>query len=671
ATAGNVRVNGNGIVSTEFSASNGPRTAGGSFPSVDDPADSVPANPLHRWTRVIDAHSFATKFGLGTLTAAWAERNPGTQWEGDWGNRVRMVGTSGDVTRTALEFRGAYGFPSHGIASIRVITRDMITPQDFAFIGDSVGASIASTDTSELPAVLDGVFATAKFDVVGGRCTANENCLGTNGVEAAQAIANGTEIAIVELGYNDEDNFAGKIDQVMTVLRGKGVSRVGWVTMSERRTSRGYAEANQALRDARARWPELVVLDWNAASTGSDKDRWYSDSVHLTNTGQSEFSLWLRGQALSLATPGPGKLGAGRFLRVKMPGVGDVPETGLSAVALNVTAVDPSGWGFFTVWPCGSPMPPDASHVNYLAPGAVEPNSVLAPVDSTGEVCVWTYEASHVLVDVNGWFTSGFQGRAPDRIVDTRSGQGAPLGRLPAGQTLRVKVLDNGGVPASGVTAVALNVTAVEPTGWGFFTVWPCGSPMPLDASHVNFINAGAVEPNSVLAPVDSTGEVCIWTYADSHVLVDVNGWFTSGFEGRAPDRIVDTREGRGAPAGPLGAGQTLRVPVSGVGDVPASGVSAVALNVTAAETEGWGFFTVWPCGSPMPPDASHVNFVNAGAVEPNSVLVPVDHTGEVCIWTYAAADVLVDINGWFTSGFEGRSPRRFVDTRSGQFAPL
>ena len=72
-----------------------------------------------------------------------------------------------------------------------------------------------------------------------------------------------------------------------------------------------------------------------------------------------------------------------------------------------------------------------------------------------------------------------------------------------------------------------------------------------------------------------------------------------------------------------------------------------------------------------MPPDASSVNFIKAGAVEPNSVLVPVDSTGEVCIWTYAPSHVLVDINGWFTSGFQGRAPRRFVDTRSGQFTPL
>ena len=246
---------------------------------------------------------------------------------------------------SALNFRGSYGFPSHGIASIRVITRDMVTPQDFAFIGDSVGFSITDSDTAELPALLDGVFATNVFDAVGGRCTASPNCIGTTGVQAAQAVPNGTEIAIVELGYNDPSGFAAKIDQVMSVLRGKGVSRVGWVTMSERRTTSGFAAANQALNAARARWPELVVLDWNQASSGADRDRWFADDVHLTTTGQSEFALWLRGQTLSLATAGPGKLGAGRFLRVRVAGVGGVPVSGVTAVALNVTAVDPSGWG--------------------------------------------------------------------------------------------------------------------------------------------------------------------------------------------------------------------------------------------------------------------------------------------------------------------------------------
>ncbi|MFK7919949.1 MAG: SpoIID/LytB domain-containing protein, partial [Ilumatobacter sp.] len=55
------------IVSTEFSASNGPRTAGGAFPPVDDIGDDTPQNPYHRWTRIIDADTFAAQHGLGQI----------------------------------------------------------------------------------------------------------------------------------------------------------------------------------------------------------------------------------------------------------------------------------------------------------------------------------------------------------------------------------------------------------------------------------------------------------------------------------------------------------------------------------------------------------------------------------------------------------------------------
>ena len=43
------------MISAEYSASHGPRNAGGQFPAVDDPADNVPQNPNHRWTRTLDA----------------------------------------------------------------------------------------------------------------------------------------------------------------------------------------------------------------------------------------------------------------------------------------------------------------------------------------------------------------------------------------------------------------------------------------------------------------------------------------------------------------------------------------------------------------------------------------------------------------------------------------
>jgi lysophospholipase L1-like esterase len=667
-TAGVIRRWPNGtVVSTEFSSSNGPRTAGGAFPPVDDPADDIRENALHRWVRVIDATALESRYGLGNLVAAGTQRHPTTTFDGIWGGQVVLQGTTGSASMVNWDFRQAYGLPSPGF-TLRAVTRDTVTGQDLAFIGDSVG--VGATNNGELQALLNGVFSTVHVDALGSRRTVGGG-VQPDGLAAAQAIPEGTDVAIVELGYNDSSNYAANIDQVMGALRAKGVQRVAWVNLSTRRTSApGFAQFNEALAAAQARWPELQVLDWNAASSGQPCDRWYqNDGVHLTSTGDVGLAMFLRTAMLSLPSEGCGKLGAGSYMRVRVTGVGGVPATGVTAVALNVTAVDPAAWGFFTLWPCGSARPADASHVNYIEPGAVEPNAVLAPVDETGEICLWTYSASHVLVDVNGWFTGGFEGRNPSRIVDTRSGFGAPAGRLPAGQVLRVKVSGEGGVPPSGVTAVALNVTAVETAGWGFFTVWPCASDMPV-ASHVNFVRSGLVEPNSVLMPVDATGEVCIWTYADAHVLVDVNGWFTSGFTGQAPVRIVDTRSGQGAPQGRLGAGQVLEVPVSGVANVPASGVTAVALNVTAVETAGWGFFTVWPCNSPMPPDASHVNFIRPGAVEPNSVLAPVDASGKVCIWTFADAHVLVDVNGWFTEGYQGQAPRRFVDTRSGQTTP-
>ena len=63
---------GNGtIVSTEFSASNGPRTAGGSFPVRDDAGgDGTAPNPNHRWVRVLDADALAATYGLGSITSA-------------------------------------------------------------------------------------------------------------------------------------------------------------------------------------------------------------------------------------------------------------------------------------------------------------------------------------------------------------------------------------------------------------------------------------------------------------------------------------------------------------------------------------------------------------------------------------------------------------------------
>jgi hypothetical protein len=154
--------------------------------------------------------------------------------------------------------------------------------------------------------------------------------------------------------------------------------------------------------------------------------------------------------------------------------------------------------------------------------------------------------------------------------------------------------------------------------------------------------------------------------YGKAHVLVDVAGYFSSGFSALAkPERFLDTRTS-GVKVGKVdGSGEPYSLVVGGVSGVP-SGVSTVALNVTVVDGEAaavGGYVTVFPCGDR--PTASNVNFVE-GQTVPNAVIAPVSADGRVCLYVYGKAHVLVDVAGYFSSGFSALAkPERFLDTRT------
>lgn len=659
ATAGDVRVwtGTNNLVSTEFSASNGPRTAGGSFPSVNDPFDDVEPNPLHQWTRVIDADSVMSRYGLSSADAVATVNDPTTPYDGIWDNRVSLG--NGNY-RSAWNFRGDYGLPSPGFELVPIY-RSMTNAADFAYIGDSIGTGMALGSSSEFQVLTDEVFDAEMYSSVSGRTTAQ-------GVAVAETVPMGTDLVVVELGYNDTPStMPERIDAVMTALADRQVGLVVWPNLSTRRSGYDYASTNAALDAARSDWPNLVVADWNAHSGHASAHRWFqSDGVHLTSTGDAEFSLFLRDRILQLLGDGytpPRRLGAQQTLEVPVLGIGAVPASGVSGVALNVTAVRASAPGHLTVWPCGSPKP-ETSSVNFVA-AAASPNAVVVPVDETGAICVWSLVATDLIVDVSAWFgDSASMEAAQARLIDTRDGTGTPQRPLPEGERLEVPVLGVGGVPASGVSGVALNVTAARPTADGHLTVWPCGSERP-DTSSVNYLR-GVASPNAVVVPVDDTGTVCVSTHAETDVVVDVSAWFADNSSmAAAAARLIDTRNGTGTAERSLPAQNQLEVLVLDVGGVPGSDVSGVALNVTAARPTADGHLTVWPCASARP-ETSSVNFVN-GVASPNAVVVPVDGTGKICVWTYARTDVLVDVSAWFGAGASmGVASDRLVDTRFG-----
>jgi predicted esterase len=138
------------------------------------------------------------------------------------------------------------------------------------------------------------------------------------------------------------------------------------------------------------------------------------------------------------------------------------------------------------------------------------------------------------------------------------------------------------------------------------------------------------------------------------------------------PVRTLDTRDGTGGFAAPVGPGATIDVPMTGRGGVPPAGVSAVAVNVTVTQPSASGFLTIYPTGTARPL-AANLNFTPAKTV-PNLVVVKVGAGGKASLFNSAGnSHVVFDLAGWYTDGGAGNDgrytalvPARILDTRSG-----
>ena len=352
--------------------------------------------------------------------------------------------------------------------------------------------------------------------------------------------------------------------------------------------------------------------------------------------------------------------GSAGALTVNVLGKAGLPSSTsqINSVVLNVTVTagtNPArGGGYVTVYPCASGRP-NSSNLNFEADQTI-PNSVVAPIDGAGNICFYVYGTAHLLADVSGYFSSASAMVAmyPNRILDTRSG--SQIGALDGTGEARIfNVLGQGGLPSTPgqMNAVILNVTVTNTekplVGGGYVTVYPCASGRP-NSSSLNFEDDQTI-PNSVIAPVDPAGNICFYVYGKAHVLADINGYFPTGSSLTAlpPARILDTRSELKVGASD-GSGAPHRLNVHGQGGLPASGIGAVVLNVTVTGGEnpsvGGGYVSVYPCASGRP-SASSLNF-EADHTIPNSVIAPVDSSGNICFYVYGQAHLLADVSGYF-----------------------
>ncbi len=213
----------------------------------------------------------------------------------------------------------------------------------------------------------------------------------------------------------------------------------------------------------------------------------------------------------------------------------------ITAVVVNLTAVDAVAPGFLTTWD-GVGDPPLASTLNFVK-GNVVPNMAIVPVswcdecdgavDGVGQptIGVYTNMDTHVIVDVMGVYDDAALGEAlrfaptsPQRIADSRTGQGLP-GALSAGRTRTVVVPQ--GIADVNTWGVALNVTAVDPTAYGFVSVWPeiPGVDRPL-VSNLNTA-PGQTLPNSVYTLIGFDYGFNVYNHdGRTHLVIDVVGTF-------------------------------------------------------------------------------------------------------------------------------------------------
>lgn len=249
--------------------------------------------------------------------------------------------------------------------------------------------------------------------------------------------------------------------------------------------------------------------------------------------------------ANGVATTTP--IGPGGTATFAVAGRAGIPTNPMpKAVLVNVTGTNPSATTHLTLSPSAVAIP-GSSNLN-LAAGQTAANMAIANLSPDGKLTVYNNSGTtHAIVDVVGWYArsdrgaggaiagSQFKAISPTRALDTRDGTGLPGGiaaRIPAGGTLTMKLaelpeLQEAGAP---ITAVAMNVTAVNPTVDTHITVWPGTSVLP-DSSNLN-LPAGAVRANLVVAAVGTDGTV---TFRNNSGQVDLIADVTGAFVGRIP----------------------------------------------------------------------------------------------------------------------------------------
>ena len=229
---------------------------------------------------------------------------------------------------------------------------------------------------------------------------------------------------------------------------------------------------------------------------------------------------------------------------------------------------------------------------------------------------------------------------------------------IAAHATRTVTAAGVGGVPATAAIVLA-NLTVAASGGTGVVTAFPAGTAAPSTQSLV--FTAGRPQAALSAVRVSSAGQLTILNNSSVPVTVavDVVGYFLTGLP------TVAAAFTKAAPAtlfaSTVAGLSAVTSKVAGVAAIPAAGVSAVVVQLSASGATGTGNLTGYR-PAPVDPQLCTVPFV-ASRAGSNMVIVPVGANGSISVYNSSAAGVTVraDVVGYYlgTSKISWAAPRQ------------
>jgi len=346
------------------------------------------------------------------------------------------------------------------------------------------------------------------------------------------------------------------------------------------------------------------------------------------------------------------QVGADKTLTVNVLGAAGVPTTGVRAVELDVTALNPATSTYIMVFASDAAQP-GSSNFNAPAGGGSVSSSVLVPVGADGKIKFYNHAGSiDLAAAVEGYLTSGTAATGtggyvpvtPARVISTTTGVGVAKAQIGAGKTVTATIT-GAGIPAG--TTVVYGTMQVDGTATGGITTGTSGGAAETHgvmAYHNGQTTSGVALTLSSAGKltIANTGSAAINLYFDVQAYIANDAHSGAGYRSSVTTSI--------ASAVSVASGGNLDLQVGGRGGIPTTGAAAALVEFSAKST-ATGYLRAYPVENSSPGGVSMLAFDTS--YRSDESVIALGASGIIRIHNYgsAAMTFYLQIKGWFDLG--------------------